>query len=65
MFSINKISPIPLKTIYPKKTIISSPDGIYLLKVNNKKQNKASNMFKVNNKDTRMTPLASFWGLYC
>ena len=23
------------------------------------------NMFKVNNKDTRTTPLASFWCFYC
>ena len=35
------------------------PVGIYLLKVN-----KVRNMFKVNNKDARTTPLASLWCLY-
>ena len=30
-----------------------------------KHQNKVGNMFKVTNKDTKTTPLASFWYLYC
>ena len=44
------------------------PAGIYLLKVNNKKFLKCfhmSNIFKVNNKDTRTTPKTSSWCLYC
>ena len=38
---------------------VTYPAAIYLLKINNR------NMFKVNNKDTKVTPLASFWCLYC
>ena len=33
--------------------------GTYLLKVT------CSNMFRFNSKDTRTTPLVSFWCLYC
>ena len=42
------------------------PASIYLLKVNNRNtRNKVWNMFKVNNKDSRMTSMTSFWCLYC
>ena len=38
-----------------------NPAGIYLLKVNNKNtRTKVWNMFRVNNKDTRMTPMTYF-----
>ena len=40
-----------------------NPAGIYLLKGNNRNTKKGVNMFKVNNKDTRRSPLASFWCL--
>ena len=41
------------------------PAGIYLLQVNNRNTRTRCDMFKVNNKDTRATPVASFWYLYC
>ena len=34
------------------------PAGIYLLKVNNRNTRTKCDMFKVNNKDTQMTPMA-------
>ena len=34
------------------------PSGIYLLKVNNRNTRTKCDMFKVNNKDTQMTPMA-------
>ena len=47
-------------------SLITVPDGIYLLKVNNRNtRTKVWNMFKVNNKATKTTPMASFWWLYC
>ena len=37
------------------------PAGIYLLKVNNRNtRTKVWNMFKINNKDSKTTPMASF-----
>ena len=40
------------------------PAGIYLIKVNNRNTRaKVYNMFKVGNKATKMTPMASFWWL--
>ena len=39
------------------------PVGICLLKIN-KRNTKMWNMFKVNDKDTRTTPMPSFWCLY-
>ena len=43
----------------------SYPVGIYLRKVNTNTKTRCENMFKVNNKDTRTTLLASFYCLYC
>ena len=43
---------------------IDYPTSIYVLRVNNRNTDKVWDMFKVNNKDTRMTPVASFWCLY-
>ena len=49
-----------------KKVIMIIPAGIYLLKDNNiNTRTKVWNMFKVNNKATKMTTMASFWWLYC
>ena len=43
-----------------------NPTGIYLVKVTIRNtKNKVWNMLKVNNKDTRMTQMASFLCLYC
>ena len=37
-----------------------------LLKISNKKlEQSVLNMFKVNNKDTKTTPMASLWCVYC
>ena len=59
-----KITTIFLVSIL--KITIFIPASIYLLKVNNRKtRTKVWNMFKVNNKDTKTPPLASFWCLYC
>ena len=40
------------------------PHVITVLLTLNKTELDSINMFKVNNKDTRATPLASFWYLY-
>ena len=40
------------------------PADVYLLIVSNKKKENTENLFKVNNKDTRTRPLASFSCLY-
>ena len=43
---------------------ITIPAGIYLLKVYNRNTKlKVRNMFKVNNKNTKTRPIASFWCL--
>ena len=45
-----------------------SPANIYLFKVTNrnpKTYKKVWNMFKVNNKNTRMTSVTLFWCFYC
>ena len=34
-------------------------------KLTTKTPKQGMNMFKINNKDTRMTPISSFWCLYC
>ena len=45
---------------------VFNPAGNYIFKVNNRNtRTKVWNMFKVNNKDTKKTPLASFCFLYC
>ena len=47
-------------------SFIIYPAGIYLLKVNNRNtRTKVRNMFKVNNKATKTTPMASFRWFYC
>ena len=47
---------------FPVRFFLAS---IYLLKVNKRNQNKAWNMFKVNNNDTGKTQLANCWCPYC
>ena len=45
--------------------IISYPVGIYMFKVKNRNTRiRWEVKFKVNNKDNRMMPVASFWCLY-
>ena len=46
-------------------TLSHYPASIYLLKVDNRStRTKVWNMFKVNNKDSKMMPLTSIWCLY-
>ena len=49
-----------LQNVLPRVTLVTNPVGIYLLKVNNRNtRTKVWNMFKVNNKGTKTTQLAS------
>ena len=51
-------------TICINNAIIHLPHGIYMLNVNNGNiRARYESMLKVNNKDTRMTPMMSFWCL--
>ena len=43
----------------------STQRAITCLKLRKETLEKGVNTFKVNNKDTRATPMASFWRFYC
>ena len=51
---------------FVKGPIVKGPIQYSLVQIQQwRHQNNVPNMFKVNNKETRMTLLTSFWRLYC
>ena len=58
---------VGLGSEYASESQAVLPAGIYLLKVSNRntRETREKRVFKVKTKDTRTTPTASFWCLYC